>query len=528
MFEVLLVSILSVVFFCVFVIFLNFLNQKELNFLRLDRNNRLFKSESKFLDFVVILLFLFITIIVRVHHETWRDEVNIWYYVSDQTIVQIFRNLNFEGHLSLWYLLVYPFSKLGFSFVYETYLHSFIALFTLLLFYFKSPFNKWWKILFLLNVYFVYEYNAIARNYVLVPCILFLIATIFEKRFEKPILYGVLLLLLSQIHIYATLIVLTLFIFDLVTYIKLKIVEKKIILIIVFFQLLGLLVCFLSLSGERYLDSSKPLNYQPTHWLLLFFENLTKVSSSIFIVNTTPNILFVLLLVIVGFIFIKLKEKSLFLKSLFLFFLFVFLLSVFFTVVPSVKFSLRHKGIVWSFFIFICWILVKDHSFYTFIKTSFILKLVSLLIIIYWIFLGLGSIKKDYYFEYSRSKKVADFINSKCDSNDNLCVYGGPVSAYPYLSAIQPFLQRKIQYKFVNVGLRYIKYSKEFQEKVKSSKLQDYTSLLSSNKKILFITLSKIQDSLLLTKVNLVFRQDIETYHYRDDIGENYFVYESN
>ena len=46
-------------------------------------------------------------------HELWRDEANVWLIARELSPLQLFKEIRYQGHPCLWYLLVMPLAKLG-------------------------------------------------------------------------------------------------------------------------------------------------------------------------------------------------------------------------------------------------------------------------------------------------------------------------------------------------------------------------------------------------------------------------------
>ena len=64
----------------------------------------------------IIVIYTGINIILAGYHEAWRDESQAWVLVKGSTIPEIFGLCASEGHPVLWFLFLYPFTRLGFSF----------------------------------------------------------------------------------------------------------------------------------------------------------------------------------------------------------------------------------------------------------------------------------------------------------------------------------------------------------------------------------------------------------------------------
>ena len=131
-------------------------------------------------------------------HELWRDEANVWLIARELSPIQLFREIRYQGHPCLWYLIVMPFAKLGFPFKTICALSFIVMAFGAGIFTFRAPFHPITKFVCLLSPIFSYYYSVVARNYCLIALLLILLARYYPKRNEKPWFYGLLLGLLVQ------------------------------------------------------------------------------------------------------------------------------------------------------------------------------------------------------------------------------------------------------------------------------------------------------------------------------------------
>ncbi len=149
---------------------------------------------------LVILFFAYavLNIYLLIMHEPWRDEANVWLLARELTPLSLFKELRYQGHPCLWYLLVMPLAKLHLPFVSISILSFLVMLTAAYLLVFRSPLHPLIIALFLFGPVFSYYYPVIARNYCLAALVLTLMAVMFPKRYEKPLLFGFLTGLLLQ------------------------------------------------------------------------------------------------------------------------------------------------------------------------------------------------------------------------------------------------------------------------------------------------------------------------------------------
>ncbi|MDO4982634.1 MAG: hypothetical protein Q4E35_03655 [Eubacteriales bacterium] len=153
--------------------------------------------------FFIILLVLYAAFHIYViqYHEAWRDEAQAWTIAKNTSLREMFSLLSVEGHPALWFLFLRFFAKLGLSYPYISYLSLALMTAALALLFFKSPFPDVVKFLLSLGAVFFYFYSVVSRVYAMVVLIVILLAVYWPQKYEKPILYGILIALLFQTHI---------------------------------------------------------------------------------------------------------------------------------------------------------------------------------------------------------------------------------------------------------------------------------------------------------------------------------------
>ena len=159
---------------------------------------REWKKRENIILTILLAGYLVFNGILLAGHELWRDEANVWLLVRELTPIQLFREIRYQGHPCLWYLLVMPFAKLNFPFKTISVLSFLVMGAGAGIFTFKAPFHPITKLVCLLSPIFSYYYPVVARNYCLIALLLILLAYYYPNRNEKPWLYGLLLGLLVQ------------------------------------------------------------------------------------------------------------------------------------------------------------------------------------------------------------------------------------------------------------------------------------------------------------------------------------------
>ena len=141
---------------------------------------------------IALSLLFFISALCFVpYHEMWRDELQAWLLARDsQTVFALFKNLKYEYHQGLWYLLLFPLTRI---FTYPEamqYLNVFIATAAIYLLARYSPFSLLQKMLLAFSYFLFFEYALIARNYALTVFFIFLICALFSKRTKYPLSFA--------------------------------------------------------------------------------------------------------------------------------------------------------------------------------------------------------------------------------------------------------------------------------------------------------------------------------------------------
>lgn len=137
-------------------------------------------SRPRFRELVLFLLFVVVATTVSMFHEFWRDELQAWMIVRDSaSIADLLDNTRYEGHPSLWFLLLFGLKQIAPGAAAMKALHLCIASASAWLILRFSPFSRGHRALLVCGYFFLYEYAVIARNYavgvffVLVACVLF-------------------------------------------------------------------------------------------------------------------------------------------------------------------------------------------------------------------------------------------------------------------------------------------------------------------------------------------------------------------
>ena len=153
--------------------------------------------------FLVLLLYAASVLFLSTVHEVWRDEVRAFSIATySHDLRELFHNLVNEGHPALWYLYLRGLFSLFPSPVVLKLGSLLVAITGAAIFLFRSPFERWLKVLWVFGFYPLYEYSVYCRNYGLGMLLLVSYCALYSKRFTSPLVMGVLLVLLGATSIY--------------------------------------------------------------------------------------------------------------------------------------------------------------------------------------------------------------------------------------------------------------------------------------------------------------------------------------
>jgi hypothetical protein len=150
------------------------------------------------------ILYSFWVSILIYRHEVWRDEARALSIVrASSSLSELFANLKNEGHPALWYLLL----KGGYLIFQAPWslkvVHLLIAISAAFVWLFFSPFLVYERIFFLCGIAPVFEFSVISRNYGISTLLMFLIAHLYPRKWERPVFYCSLMALLANTNVHS-------------------------------------------------------------------------------------------------------------------------------------------------------------------------------------------------------------------------------------------------------------------------------------------------------------------------------------
>ena len=382
--------------------------------------------KRNYLIYLILIVYIVLITIMIFKHEPWADEAQAWLLARDSGLYDLlFKTLRYDGHPGLWHLILMIPSKLGLPYIFLNITSGIIATLGVYIFLRYSPFPKIIKVLLPFSYFIFYQYAVIARNYVLLPILLFLIAKIYKNKTKKIYLFIFLIILLANTHALGFVIAIVLLFIHLIDLFKewpylnknLKQRQIKSYLVSLFFIIIEILQ-MLPPS-----DSNFAVGYN--FHLLNFFDK------SYLIIDETIT----LFLFLISFLwFFRQRVLSLFLllsSSIFFF--------------SAIKYyNVWHQGSLFLIFLFVLWISFENQhkerkinpKFHNILEKLMILFFVILLLFqISW---SITASINDFNGPYSPGKAIAEYI--KENNFENKKIYATSF----WSTSIQPYFAKNI------------------------------------------------------------------------------------
>lgn len=394
------------------------------------------------IDWAAFIIFLVLSFFGILHHEVWLDEMQRWLIARDsQSIAELFHNKRYEGHPSVWYLILYFVKGFSSAPIAMQICHSLLASISAFIFLRYSSFNQYFRVLFIFGYFQFFEYNLIAANYGLVMLGMFLFCVFHENKKSPLWVFGVLLGLMANSHIIGLFCSSAFFLFLVIE----RILEKR-----KSFEFIGFAIIYLCFIGIAIWHSLPPADHPLRINLLSQLTGLSNYSKAILNIEKSflpiPDftqhqfwnkylltnlfsgyirVLIVGVLLALSF-WILIKEKR---------FLFLFAIGLLSNILFHVLFPLngiRYYGFIYLFFIVSCWLTfdrTDEKSKPSLLKTSF---LYGLLII--HVFSSMIAFNWDSKNSFSQAPNMAAYVKNHRPIESLILVddyrSGPPISGY--------------------------------------------------------------------------------------------------
>lgn len=392
---------------------------------------------------LMMIAYSVISFVLILFHEPWRDEAQSWLIVRDLNVSEIIRQLQYEGHFLLWYMILIPFAKLGFPYITINIISWCIVNIAVWLILSRSPFQSFTKLLIIFSFPMIYLFPVVSRCYALVPIGIALLAITHEKRMEKPLLYMLSMWLLANTHVIMWGFIGVMLIDFLIEWSKniknrSKKENQKIAFSLLVVTIL-LLISALPLFGSLQTNESIHKDYSFDLAKVQAFIRQVKISLfSLFgSIDTISIIIYLLLLVICGYYELKHYPKNfviMVISVLYQFVIYVFVLEV----------NEQKISTVLMMIVFFEWIQIGNSKKRINDFKSVILIGLLCINILY----GFTFISQEIMRNYSSAKQTAEFINDNLDANSIMIVSDMPycVSIVPYTNSAKFWNPQKEDY----------------------------------------------------------------------------------
>jgi hypothetical protein len=446
-------------------------------------------------------------------HEMWRDELQAWLLARDsQSVFALFANLKYEYHQALWYLLLFPLTRLFAMPEAMQYLNVALATAAIYIMARYSPFSWLQKILLALSYFLFYEYALIARNYALTLLFIFGLCALFPKRAKHPLLFAVALFLLCHTSLMGLFFAIAFALTVLLESILLRYGKSTIQTADWQLVLASLIVVFgigtalvqlspppdlvvgpwkwdLSLAGLKTIALIMVGAYLPLpSFELHFWRTLFGLSNAWIGILSSVGVLWIILLFVR---FLRARPAALFFYGTSSIALMVF----FYTKHLG---ELRHHGFLWISLICALWIYpncalnqrLVVGKFFASVSDKIISRLFNALLIIHVIAASVA-VMIDYRFVFSGAKQTAQFLRS--NHLDSAQIMGDVSYATAALTAYLP--QKPFFYPDAQRYGTFIKWDDQRNQSVNlSSLLRDSQRLAAPNNKVVLILNQPIED----------------------------------
>jgi hypothetical protein len=174
--------------------------------------SRLDSEQSTAASLAVLAAFVGLGLVGVLHHEPWRDEIEIWLIARDSaSLGALLRNMGTEGHPVLWYFVNFALTLVTHDPLAMQLTNLAIGAAAALVFFRTAPFGLVTRLLFVFGYYALFEFTVIARSYALELLLLFSYCAHAARRGGRIDLPGAALLaLLANTNLFGTIAVVAL------------------------------------------------------------------------------------------------------------------------------------------------------------------------------------------------------------------------------------------------------------------------------------------------------------------------------
>ena len=163
------------------------------------RINQLQFPDRHFYQILLPTIFIIVGFLGAFNHALWRDEMQGWLVAwQSENLIDLWKNNAPSGHPVLWSLLIYFSKNITGTPLSMQFMHWFLGVSAILIFWLYSPFNLTIKSLFTFGYFPFWEYFFVCRHYVIAELIIFIFCSIFHLRKKTYIPFALCIGLLAN------------------------------------------------------------------------------------------------------------------------------------------------------------------------------------------------------------------------------------------------------------------------------------------------------------------------------------------
>jgi len=162
------------------------------------------KIRLRWPEWITVVLYALVVTFAIPYHEPWVDEAQAWQLARSLPLVALFQKyIRYEGSPGLWYFLLWVLNRAHVSYSGMHWICGAIAVAAVSILVLRSPFPRYLKLSLPFTYFLLFQYAVVARSYVLVPLMLFMIAYRWKR---SPVIMALLLGLLANVALHAAVI----------------------------------------------------------------------------------------------------------------------------------------------------------------------------------------------------------------------------------------------------------------------------------------------------------------------------------
>ena len=163
-----------------------------------------YELRSRWPEWLSVSAFAAVVAFAIPYHEPWVDEAQAWQLARSLSLRELFQtHIRYEATPGLWHFLLWILNRAHVSYAGMHWICGGIAVVSTSILAFHSPFPRYIKLTLPFTFFLLFQYAVVARGYVLVPLMLFVIAWWWKR---SPLAVSIVLGLLANCALHAAVI----------------------------------------------------------------------------------------------------------------------------------------------------------------------------------------------------------------------------------------------------------------------------------------------------------------------------------